>query len=465
MARRGERTADQKFRITGQVVERRTRQGLRGLRVEAWDLDTRYHDMLGTDFTDRRGRFEIRFDSSYFGDFAPDRLPDVFFRVLQHDTVLLSSEKEVIRNLADTDTEVTLAIDLPQQPGDAPRKRDRVSGAAARKGVAFVRKSDFRGIRADLGGRFSAARGLAGELLKAKLTGFDLQPLRSSTVRTGAVFDQDVASVQQTLAAREVQVNQVKPFDAASSAPGLLSAALLPERLKPGQRVDLYEQDGRVRYFTVVQEPKPAEQIRTLRAEVETIRGERGEADRRFAELHDEVKTVRETQAAVSPEVVERLRADLAERDRQLASLHDAVKSVREAQAAVSPEVVERLRADLAERDQQIASLHDEVKTVREAQAAFSPDVVGQLQAGLAERDRQIASLHTEVASVKEAQAAVSPDVVEGLRADLAERDTRIASLQTEVTSVRKAQTAVSADAVKALESQIAELRQRLPKK
>ncbi|HYJ79140.1 MAG TPA: hypothetical protein VEW03_06050 [Longimicrobiaceae bacterium] len=356
--------ADQQFRISGQVVERGTGQGVRGLRVEGWDRDTRYHDMLGVAFTDRRGRFEIRFDSDYFGDFAPDRLPDVYFRVLQHDTLLLSTHNEVMRNLADTDAEVTLTIDLPQ-PADAPARTNRISGATARKGVAFVRKSDFGGIRADVKDRFSVVRGLAGELLKAKLGSFDLQPLRSSTVRTGAVFNQDVASVQHTLAAREVEVSEVKPYVAASNTQGLLSAALLPERLKAGQKVELFEEGGKVRYFAVVAEPRTTEQVGTLRTDVDTFRVESAEKDRQLAELQAEVKSVREAQAAVSPEALDELKAQLVERDRQITELRTEMASVREA-------------------------LQAEVKRVDEAQTAASASAVKGLESQISALKRQL---------------------------------------------------------------------------
>lgn len=346
--------ADETFRITGRVLERATEQGIRGLRVEAWDRDTRYHDMLGVDFTDRRGRFRIRFDSSYFGDFAPDRLPDVYFRVLQADVLLRSTEDEVIRNLRDADAEVTILVELPAQP--APKGPDRVGTAAARRGVSFVRKSDFRGIRADLGDRVSVARGLAGELLRARLGSLELKPLRTSSIRTGAVFDQDVGSVQETLAARQVEVNEVKPYSPGSSTQGLVSAALFPARLKPGQRVDLYEENGKVRYFAVVSEPKAAEQITVLRGELETIRADSAEKDRRIAALQDEVKTVRDAQATISTDAVTRLQDQLAQRDRQIEALQTEVKAMRRAQTAVSPDAVRRLETELAELRRRLPS-------------------------------------------------------------------------------------------------------------
>ena len=69
------------YTVGGRVVDRTTRAGIRGVRVEAWDRDTRYHDLLGQAVTNADGQFAIGFDSAYFGDYAPDRAPDLFFKL------------------------------------------------------------------------------------------------------------------------------------------------------------------------------------------------------------------------------------------------------------------------------------------------------------------------------------------------------------------------------------------------
>src|SRR5215510_9145797 len=89
----------QPFRLTGLVRERATRRPIPGARVEAWDRDTRFHDMLGVDIATDAGRFAISFTEEYFGDYGGDLYPDVYFRVIRADQVVASTENSIVRNL------------------------------------------------------------------------------------------------------------------------------------------------------------------------------------------------------------------------------------------------------------------------------------------------------------------------------------------------------------------------------
>ena len=108
--------ATRNYRLFGRVVERTRRSGIPGVTVEAWDRDTRFHDMLGSVVTGADGAFSIAFDDDYFGDFAPDRSPDVFFKVLRDGKVLLTTFDKPMMNLRDGGTQVTLEIVEAQQP-------------------------------------------------------------------------------------------------------------------------------------------------------------------------------------------------------------------------------------------------------------------------------------------------------------------------------------------------------------
>jgi hypothetical protein len=66
------------FRISGHVVDQHN-QGIEGLRIEAWDKDLIYNDLVGNATTLDEGAFEISCRESSFREHFGDRKPDLFF--------------------------------------------------------------------------------------------------------------------------------------------------------------------------------------------------------------------------------------------------------------------------------------------------------------------------------------------------------------------------------------------------
>ena len=108
--------AKRKYRIVGTLVDRQSRSMLAGFRVEAWDKDPLFDDLLGTAITDAGGKFEIRFDESYFQELVFDQDPDIFFRVFWGDLLVKSTEDAVLWNVKTTQIQIMLEVDLPPQP-------------------------------------------------------------------------------------------------------------------------------------------------------------------------------------------------------------------------------------------------------------------------------------------------------------------------------------------------------------
>jgi hypothetical protein len=298
--------ATRKYRISGRVVERTRRSGVPGVTVEAWDRDTRFHDMLGSEVTDAEGAFSIAFDDDYFGDFAPDRSPDVFFKVLRDGRVVLTTFDKPMMNLADGDTQVTLEIAEAQPPEPG---KDRIKTRQMLKATRFFTQSDFKGVMKEQREKGSMLGSFLGALGGKALANFDFAPLRPTGPQTSQVIGQDAASASANLEAQQVKVTGVKTFDPKTDADSARALADFPLRVKAGDRVELYEENGIVRYYAIV---KPvaatdvdAATVARLDREVQDLKGEE------ITQLKAQLAVVQQSAANKDAEI-ERLRADLA---------------------------------------------------------------------------------------------------------------------------------------------------------
>ncbi len=143
------------YHIRGRISDASTGLGLAGLRVEAWDEDLVFDDLVGTAMTDDRGDFEIDFDRSYFAELFADRRPDLFFKVVHERRLVHTTEDSVLWNVETTDFPVEIEVDLPLLAlDDAARAR---CGAGVRQ---LLLMSDAA-ILAELG-RFEAGQSADG---------------------------------------------------------------------------------------------------------------------------------------------------------------------------------------------------------------------------------------------------------------------------------------------------------------
>lgn len=118
---------EKRFKIAGRVIDRTTRNGVRGLRVEAWDKDLFFNDLVGNAITDEQGSFQIEFDESYFRELFLDRRPDLFFKVFQDGRLIHSTEDSVLWNVDGDVTDIVIECDFPQHQTQ-PNRRQEVRG-------------------------------------------------------------------------------------------------------------------------------------------------------------------------------------------------------------------------------------------------------------------------------------------------------------------------------------------------
>jgi hypothetical protein len=103
--------ADNNYRISGVVLSRITKAPLPGLKVEAWDKDLFFDDLLGTAITDRNGLFVLYFKDDYFHELL-ERRPDVYFKIFYRGELIASTEDDVLWNLSGVDRTVEVIVDI-----------------------------------------------------------------------------------------------------------------------------------------------------------------------------------------------------------------------------------------------------------------------------------------------------------------------------------------------------------------
>lgn len=89
-------TKKSNYLIYGHVVDHATHQGMPGVRVEAWDHDMVYDDLLESAVTDDCGVFRLEIAKSAFESMYIDKQPHLFFKVFQGDKLVESTEHSTL---------------------------------------------------------------------------------------------------------------------------------------------------------------------------------------------------------------------------------------------------------------------------------------------------------------------------------------------------------------------------------
>lgn len=108
------------FHIIGKVLDRKTRRGFSGLRIEAWDKDCVYDDQIGSAVTDTRGAFSITFSEASFRVCFGDRRPDLYFKVFRGAELIQSTEDSILWNVEAATIPVAIEVDIPAVPQPTP---------------------------------------------------------------------------------------------------------------------------------------------------------------------------------------------------------------------------------------------------------------------------------------------------------------------------------------------------------
>ena len=237
--------------ITGQVIARETSQGISALKVEAWDNGVRGPKRLTQVQTDDDGRFSISLDLKKLGYDSP---PELSFKIFQEEKLLESTESTVLWN-SNTQESITIKIKTAKP---RPAGKDRITSTQVFKGVDFFQKSDFNGVIRQYQAKTGTSMGYLADMFTNTFSKMDLKPVGLTGTKHTDILRSDVSVARDNLAEKNIAVTEVLPYNPALDKGSIKDLTAMPASIKPGEKVRLYEENGKVRYYTIVKDIDPA---------------------------------------------------------------------------------------------------------------------------------------------------------------------------------------------------------------
>jgi len=335
--------------LQGIVVDRASQRGVRGIRVEAWDRDERHHDLLGQVITDLKGEFTIAFDADYFGDQERSgQTLELFFKLYWDELEILSTFNKPQRNVQKGSTRIRLEID---QPSIQPQGKDTIRAEQTLKALDWWQASDFRGVWRQGTDKLQTVGKLAGALASDTFKNFDFEPIQPKSTPERDIIGHNQESARAALDKQGVEVSNIKSLSDLRTRADLKTFTAYPLRLKSKDRITLYQDDqGLIQYYTVDAPPQAADtetltridrDVQTVKDRVaafDALRGEvaankdasaelaaaRNQDSAKLGAQAEEIKTLKTE--------LEALRKASAKKDTTITKLQSDLKQIRSAQ-------------------------------------------------------------------------------------------------------------------------------------
>ncbi|RYY34380.1 MAG: hypothetical protein EOP46_13605 [Sphingobacteriaceae bacterium] len=271
--------------ITGQVLDAQSNTGATGVVVEIFDKSMRFQNIMATLKTDDHGRFETVLD---LAQFRLEIRPQLSFKVSKEGKPYTSTDNSVMWN-QQTEQDVTIMI-RQQVRVDRPEGKDRVKATQVLKGASFVQQSDFKGVYEQTKTKVSMPLGFLTDMLSNAFKSGDIAPVKVKPTTGTAVYGQDVASATTNLQAQQVEVKEVLPYNPSLNSDSIRILTSAPIRVAPGQKVNLYQENGKVKYYTIVKDTATAPSTSTPQVNMVTTE--------QFIKLNDELAATKQEAVA-----------------------------------------------------------------------------------------------------------------------------------------------------------------------
>src|SRR4030095_1279782 len=298
------------YLVTGQVIDRTTRQGVVDLVVQAWDTNPERAESLGTRKPDENGRFSISLGLEKLHYESP---PDLFFKVLQNENLIDSTESSVTWN-AHTQESVTINVRLGREPRTG---KDRITSEQFFKAANFFQKSDFKGVIKEYSGRSKTSVTFIADMFKNSFSKMDIKPITVTDRTHDSVINQDVEVATNNLESKKIRGKEGVEYQPGLNLDSIKSVASMPVTLKPGQEVRLYQENGKVRYYSIVKTREPVNEDVVRQLEDQTTE---------LAKMKEELKVNTDNFARTNAEATKTLEGQANE----LTRLREELKSSQE---------------------------------------------------------------------------------------------------------------------------------------
>jgi len=244
---------------------------------------------------------------SYFREYARDTSPDLFFKVYNGKELIKSTEDSVIWN-AGEQTETEIFVDMPSE---RPEGHDYVSSEHIFNYISFFSKSDFAGYQKQAGEKVQRNLSMLKDIFKNTLNKMDIDPVRLTGPRIDEVIGQDVGVARKNLAGKKIEVKEVRDYNPRLNKEYLKQVTSLPVDLKANQKVILYEENGKVKYYSVesFQQRNNLEiagridlqekEIENLRKELKLAKAREDEKDKLIIRLTESTEALKSEQVKI----------------------------------------------------------------------------------------------------------------------------------------------------------------------
>ncbi len=102
------------YLISGKVIRKQSKVAMEGLRIEAWDNDLFFNEVIGAAQSAKNGEFEIGISVPHFLKWISEHKPDFYFKVYSGDKLVLITSDEVLWRSGQKVNNVLIEVPLEQ---------------------------------------------------------------------------------------------------------------------------------------------------------------------------------------------------------------------------------------------------------------------------------------------------------------------------------------------------------------